>query len=625
MGLQTSDDLRFVRAFWEVPTSAIARSRKETDGLRWAPFAKGGEYSPYYSDVHLVVDWEADGKRLRSFQPAKVQGAQYYFKPGLTWPERTVSAFAAQILPAGTVFSVKGPLFLPTVEGDPFALMAWLNGRMVRWVIESSAAAGEETKKGGTAARDYSVGLLQRLPWPDAQMSPKVSDELSAQAAAIAELRARRDSHDETSRRFVCPAVLCERDGTLRDRVAADAAQQNADCLAALERHAAIDERLLTALGAGPDVALALDEAVGPLVASLPERDFSTEENERLFELSMASMSELVDAASNVVGMSRWARLSSHIVDRRLELLALVFQTHPRSVVTILDDHGWLRPDHLRGECERFVSWVVGVAFGRWSVEVGRDPSSAPPQTGLLDPVALSPPGALVDERGLPSEQRPPGYPLELPSPRILVDDEGARWDLASRVRAAASAALGDCADEILDQVEGVLKQGLRAYLRRRFFRDHLARYSKSRRKAPIYWQLSVPSRAWSTWIYAPALSREMLYAVAREASRRRQVLTESIEQLRVEGESASGRQLAQIEKRREGVAQLSDELRGFAAEAERVAGLGWTPDLNDGLVLCAAPLADLFPAWPDAKRARDELRERQHGWATVAKWAEAL
>ena len=27
-------------------------------------------------------------------------------------------------------------------------------------------------------------------------------------------------------------------------------------------------------------------------------------------------------------------------------------------------------------------------------------------------------------------------------------------------------------------------------------------------------------------------------------------------------------------------------------------------------LVLCAAPLADLFPAWPDAKKARDELRK---------------
>jgi len=70
---------------------------------------------------------------------------------------------------------------------------------------------------------------------------------------------------------------------------------------------------------------------------------------------------------------------------------------------------------------------------------------------------------------------------------------------------------------------------------------------------------------------------------------------------------------------------RLGEELRRFRAEVERIAGLGWKPDLDDGLLLCAAPLADLFPTWPDATKARDELRNGKHGWTTVARWADAL
>ncbi|MGH9224891.1 MAG: Eco57I restriction-modification methylase domain-containing protein, partial [Acidimicrobiales bacterium] len=49
-GLATGDDFRFVRAFWEVDPARIARTREETfAGMRWVPFAKGGEYSPFWS------------------------------------------------------------------------------------------------------------------------------------------------------------------------------------------------------------------------------------------------------------------------------------------------------------------------------------------------------------------------------------------------------------------------------------------------------------------------------------------------------------------------------------------------------------------------------------------------
>ena len=127
-------------------------------------------------------------------------------------------------------------------------------------------------------------------------------------------------------------------------------------------------------------------------------------------------------------------------------------------------------------------------------------------------------------------------------------------------------------------------------------------------------------------WVYGPTVSREALYAVASEAARRERLADEAIARLQREqqhgGPGQSGRAIAEELDTEE---KLAEELRLFRAEAERVAGLGWEPDLDDGMLLCAAPLAKLFPAWPDAKKARDELRKGHYGWATVSQWAGRL
>jgi hypothetical protein len=77
-GLATADDFRFVRTWWEVPAARIVSGTNETtamefhqqtfQGRRWVSFAKGGEYSPYYLDVHLLVNWERNGSCSRAIQ-----------------------------------------------------------------------------------------------------------------------------------------------------------------------------------------------------------------------------------------------------------------------------------------------------------------------------------------------------------------------------------------------------------------------------------------------------------------------------------------------------------------------------------------------------------------------------
>ena len=52
LGAHGSNDFRYVRCWWEVDCT-------QPHGLgEWRAFAKGGMFSPFYADIHLVVDWE---------------------------------------------------------------------------------------------------------------------------------------------------------------------------------------------------------------------------------------------------------------------------------------------------------------------------------------------------------------------------------------------------------------------------------------------------------------------------------------------------------------------------------------------------------------------------------------
>ena len=59
--------------------------------------------------------------------------------------------------------------------------------------------------------------------------------------------------------------------------------------------------------------------------------------------------------------------------------------------------------------------------------------------------------------------------------------------------------------------------------------------------------------------------------------------------------------------------------------EELNVAELGWDPALDDGIILCAAPLAGLMPAWSDPAKERANLKNGAYPWATVSGWKDAL
>jgi hypothetical protein len=152
------------------------------------------------------------------------------------------------------------------------------------------------------------------------------------------------------------------------------------------------------------------------------------------------------------------------------------------------------------------------------------------------------------------------------------------------------------------------------------FFRAHLRKYSRMRRKAPIYWQLATPSANYSVWLYIHAFNKDTLfrvqndYAVPKLAHEERR-----LDSLRIELRDGST-----ATQRKELTAQeaIVEELRGFLEEVKRVAPL-WNPNLDDGVIINFAPLWRLVPqprSWQkELKSTWQALCDAKYDWAHLA------
>jgi hypothetical protein len=106
--LSTNNDFRYLRLSWE-KFGDIALSRPASG---WLPFAKGGAFGRFYSDVYLLVNWIGEGKEIEAEAIAKFPylkgNASWvmhrecnYLRPGVTWPRRTQGGLSLRAMPKG--------------------------------------------------------------------------------------------------------------------------------------------------------------------------------------------------------------------------------------------------------------------------------------------------------------------------------------------------------------------------------------------------------------------------------------------------------------------------------------------------------------------------------------------
>ncbi|MDY7076886.1 MAG: BREX-1 system adenine-specific DNA-methyltransferase PglX, partial [Chloroflexota bacterium] len=572
-GLGTTSDFRFVRAAWETSSEQIGRDKQ------WSFYAKGGESSDFYSDIHLLVNWAKNGKEIYAHTGipfggagAPIRNPSFYFRPGLTYTSYTVKGFSPRALPSGCIFTTAG---MGIFVDCPLMMLALLNSSTIQLFLLMI-----------TDERKWEVGYVKSIPIQE--ISTQDSKSLEDLAVKGWSQSVQLNSLDETQRLFITlPELRQSRDLRSWLVIVQEYIQHYWEELEATRTQ--IDS-IATKLYRIDESALAIVES-----------RFGPSKNEALF-----SSKEAVDVLT---------------------------------------------------------SYLLGITFGRWDVRVALESSLA---SEFSDPFAYLPvcsPGMLIGPDGLPAtpghivseawlRARPDAitlppegsfegpatipdsaYPISIAWDGILVDDPGLGEhpephpsDVVRRVRQVLAllwpenhAAIEAEANEILSV------RKLRDYFRKPsgFFADHLKRYSKSRRKAPIYWPLSTPSGSYTLWLYYHRLDDQLLYtAVNRYVAPKIEQVEAHIARLEAELSQAAGRAVSDLRDQLDETRAFLAELREFRAELLRIAALPYKPNLNDGVIINAAPLHKLFRLrkWAqDIEAVWHKLEAGDYDWAHLA------
>lgn len=562
-GLATADDFRFVRAWWEVDPGKIVTGTPETApdefraqtcaGKKWVPFAKGGEYSPYYADVHLVVNWGDDGEEIKNWICERypylkgnwewvVKNTEYYFRPGLTWPRRSFTLRAAPI-PKGCIFSHAGMMaFVPFNELN-FTL-ALFNSSIFDSLIRIRAIT------------QFEVGLIQTNPFPADK--PFLRD-IGLLASKLSENMREIDSCLETCRDFSLPNNMFLKSGNLKENF----------------------------------------KKIKNWVSNLDNENLSiqNEINNYFFEQYSVDLEDQYALTKGEIGIIQKIKSNNLIINKEFFI-------------------------------NSFVSYCLGAIFGRWDIRYATGEKQPPELPDPFAPLPACSPGMLQGEDGLPlaPHEVPADYPLAVDADGILVDDEGHPDDIVARIRDVLTIIWGDRADAIEKEACEILGvKSLRDYFRKPgaggFWDDHVKRYSKSRRKAPIYWLLQSAKKNYAIWIYYPRMDADTLYKALRYAKDKLAVEERRLEDM--QGELAQlgtgGPAVKRLEKGIDTQEAFISELHDFVEKLERAANLNLVPEHDDGVMLTIAPLWELVP-WKEPKNYWDELIEGKYEWSSIGK-----
>lgn len=124
-GLVTADNEKFVRTWQEVSIECTGfgvpdRESARASNRKWFPYNKGGSQRRWYGNNEYVVNWQEDGRDIKSKKKAdldagritannsKCWNQEYYFKPSISWSGISSGSPGFRRYDAGFIFSGAG-------------------------------------------------------------------------------------------------------------------------------------------------------------------------------------------------------------------------------------------------------------------------------------------------------------------------------------------------------------------------------------------------------------------------------------------------------------------------------------------------------------------------------------
>ena len=129
VGLQTADNGRFLRSWFEVSQNRIgfgfenaasaARSQK-----KWFPCNKGGGQRKWYGNQSEVIDWEHDGEAIKNYPGAVIRNEHCYYKESVAWNMISSGFLSFRYFPKGFILNNASNAI---TEGNLYAILGYLS------------------------------------------------------------------------------------------------------------------------------------------------------------------------------------------------------------------------------------------------------------------------------------------------------------------------------------------------------------------------------------------------------------------------------------------------------------------------------------------------------------------
>ena len=177
VGLQTADNARFLRLWFELSYSRIgfgcenaalaARSQK-----KWFPYNKGGGSRRWYGQQEYVINWLNDGKEVKNNKGAVIRNPQFYFQPSISWSKVSSSSIAFRFYPKGFIFADAGMSLFS--NKDLLELAAYCNSCVCSRLIKFLSPT-----------MNYEAGQISQLPYKTLPINNQNALEISEDNISI--------------------------------------------------------------------------------------------------------------------------------------------------------------------------------------------------------------------------------------------------------------------------------------------------------------------------------------------------------------------------------------------------------------------------------------------------------
>ena len=146
-GLSTSDNVKFLRVWFEVSLASIGfdyRNCAETTDCKykWVPHNKGGSFRRWYGNRDYVVNWENNGAEIKyavvnnptdpntKSWSRRIFNTDYFFKEGISWSDVATGKIACRFVPKGVIFNATGPTLFLKDKKDEMYFIAYFNSNV---------------------------------------------------------------------------------------------------------------------------------------------------------------------------------------------------------------------------------------------------------------------------------------------------------------------------------------------------------------------------------------------------------------------------------------------------------------------------------------------------------------